>query len=94
VLDKNINDAKVMLDRSVFIEVVGHTDDVGDDAYNMDLSEQRAAAVSQYLIEAGVDASKIVAVGAGESLPIATNTTDQGRAENRRVEVLVLGRVK
>lgn len=94
VLDRNISDARVMLDRSVFIEVVGHTDDVGDDAYNMDLSEQRAAAVSQYLIEAGVDASKIVAVGAGESLPIATNTTEQGRVENRRVEVLVLGRVK
>jgi len=94
VLDKNISDAKVMLNRSVFIEVVGHTDDVGDDAYNMDLSEQRAAAVTQYLIDAGVDGSKIVAVGAGESMPIATNTTEQGRAENRRVEVLVLGRVK
>jgi OOP family OmpA-OmpF porin len=87
VLDKNIGDAKVMLDRSVFIEVVGHTDDVGDDAYNMDLSEQRAAAVSQYLIDSGVDGSKIVAIGAGEGQP-------QGRAENRRVEVLVLGRVK
>ena len=94
VLDKNINEAKVMLNRSVFIEVVGHTDDVGDDAYNMDLSEQRAAAVTAYLINAGVDGSKIVAVGAGESLPIATNTTEQGRLENRRVEVLVLGRVK
>jgi OOP family OmpA-OmpF porin len=94
VLDKNIGDAKVMLDRSVFIEVVGHTDDVGDDAYNMDLSEQRAAAVSQYLIDSGVDGSKIVAIGAGEGQPITTNTTEQGRAENRRVEVLVLGRVK
>ena len=94
VLEKNISGARVMLDRSVFIEIVGHTDDVGDDAYNMDLSEQRATAVSQYLIEAGVDASKIVAVGAGESQPIATNTTEQGRTENRRVEVLVLGRVK
>ena len=94
VLDKNINEAKVMLNRSVFIEVVGHTDDVGDDAYNMDLSEQRAAAVTAYLINAGVDGSKIVAVGAGESQPIATNTTEQGRAENRRVEVQVLGRVK
>ena len=94
VLEKNIGESRVMLDRSVFIEIVGHTDDVGDDAYNMDLSEQRAAAVSQYLIEAGVDASKIVAVGAGESQPITTNTTEQGRAENRRVEVLVLGRVK
>ena len=93
VLDKNLNEAKVLLERSVFIEVVGHTDDVGDDAYNMDLSEQRAAAVTAYLINAGVDGSKIVAVGAGESLPIATNTTEQGRAENRRVEVLILGRV-
>jgi len=93
VLDKNISDAKVMLDRSVFIEVVGHTDDVGDDAYNMDLSEKRAAAVSQYLIDSGVDGSKMVAIGAGESQPITTNTTEQGRAENRRVEVLVLGRV-
>jgi OOP family OmpA-OmpF porin len=94
VLDSNIDDARVMLNRSVFIEVIGHTDDVGDDAYNMDLSEQRAAAVSQYLIDAGVDASKIVTAGAGESRPIATNTTEEGRAENRRVEVLVLGRVK
>jgi len=93
VLEKNINEAKVLLNRSVFIEVVGHTDDVGDDAYNMDLSEQRAAAVTAYLINAGVDGSKIVAVGAGESLPIATNTTEQGRTENRRVEVLILGRV-
>lgn len=94
VLDKNINDARLMLDRSVFIEVVGHTDDVGDDDYNMDLSEQRAAAVTQYLIDAGVDASKIVAVGAGESMPITTNATNEGRAENRRVEIMVLGRVK
>jgi OOP family OmpA-OmpF porin len=93
VLDSNISDARVMLDRSVFIEVIGHTDDVGDDAYNQDLSEQRATAVSQYLIDAGVDASKMVAIGAGESSPIATNTTLEGRAENRRVEVLVLGRV-
>jgi OOP family OmpA-OmpF porin len=94
VLDKNINDAREMLDRAVFIEVVGHTDDVGDDAYNMDLSEQRAAAVTDYLIDAGVDGSKIVAMGAGESQPITTNATNEGRAENRRVEVLVLGRVK
>ena len=93
VLDTNISDARVMLDRSVFIEVIGHTDDVGDDDYNQDLSEQRAAAVSQYLIDAGVDASKMVAIGAGENSPIATNTTPEGRAENRRVEVLVLGRV-
>jgi len=93
VLDKNIDEARDMLTRSVFIEVIGHTDDVGDDAYNMDLSEKRAAAITQYLVNAGVDGSKIVAVGAGESLPIATNTTELGRAENRRVEIQVLGRV-
>ena len=94
VLDTNISDARVMLDRAVFIEVIGHTDDVGDDAYNQDLSEKRAAAVSQYLIDAGVDGSKMVTVGAGESMPIASNKTDEGRAENRRVEVMVLGRVQ
>jgi OmpA-OmpF porin, OOP family len=94
VLDKNINDARDMLNRATFIEVVGHTDDVGDDDYNMDLSEKRAAAVTTYLIDAGVDGSKIVAVGAGESMPITTNSTNEGRAQNRRVEVRVLGRVK
>lgn len=94
LLDTNINAAKELLDRAVFIEVVGHTDDVGDDAYNQDLSEQRATAVTHYLIEAGTDPSKIVPVGAGENLPIASNETEEGRAENRRVEILVLGRVK
>lgn len=93
VLDQNINDAREMLNRATFIEVVGHTDDVGDDDYNMDLSEKRAAAVTQYLINAGVDASKIVSIGAGEGQPIASNSTNEGRAENRRVEVRVLGRV-
>ena len=94
LLDTNVDAAKELLDRAVFIEVVGHTDDVGDDAYNQDLSEQRATAVTHYLIEAGTDPSKIVPLGAGESLPIASNETEEGRAENRRVEILVLGRVK
>ena len=93
VLEENREIAKEMLKRASYIEVVGHTDDVGDDDYNQDLSEQRAAAVSQYLIESGVDASKMVAVGAGERMPITTNKTPEGRAENRRVEVLVLGRI-
>jgi OOP family OmpA-OmpF porin len=93
VLEENREIAKDMLKRATYIEVVGHTDDVGDDDYNQDLSEQRAAAVSQYLIEAGVDASKMVAIGAGERMPITTNKTPEGRAENRRVEVLVLGRI-
>jgi OOP family OmpA-OmpF porin len=94
LLEKNVRDAKEMLSRATYIEVVGHTDDVGDDAYNMELSAQRAESVRGYLVAAGVDSSKIVTVGAGERMPIASNKTDEGRAENRRVEVLVLGRVK
>lgn len=94
LLEKNVRDAKEMLSRATYIEVVGHTDDVGDDAYNMELSAQRAESVRDYLVAAGVDSSKIVTVGAGERMPIASNKTDEGRAENRRVEVLVLGRVK
>ena len=83
-----------LLSRASYIEVVGHTDDVGDDAYNQELSEQCAKAVGEYLVNTGVDPSKIVTVGAGESMPVASNTTDEGRAENRRVDVLVLGRVR
>lgn len=94
LLAKNARDAREMLSRASYIEIVGHTDDVGDDDYNMELSEQRAESVRGYLVGNGVDPSKIVTVGAGENMPIASNKTDEGRAENRRVEVLVLGRVK
>lgn len=94
VLATQLQEARDMLSRATYIEVIGHTDDVGDDAYNMDLSEQRAESVRNYLIGAGVDGSKMVTVGAGESMPIASNKTDEGRAENRRVEVMVLGRVE
>ena len=94
ILEKNRETSRELLSRGSYIEVVGHTDDVGDDAYNQELSEQRAAAVREYLVSAGVDGSKIVTVGMGESMPVASNATDEGRAENRRVDVLVLGRVK
>jgi OOP family OmpA-OmpF porin len=94
VLEKHRNDAREMLQRAVYVEVLGHTDDVGDDAYNQDLSEQRANTVRDYLIATGADGSKMLAVGAGERMPIASNNTPEGRAENRRVEVLVLGRLK
>jgi OOP family OmpA-OmpF porin len=95
ILEKNRAASAEMLSRANYIEVVGHTDDVGDDAYNMDLSEQRARAVRDYLVtKMGVDPSKIVTVGAGETMPVASNTTEAGRAENRRVDVMVLGRTK
>ena len=94
ILEKNREASRELLKRASYIEVVGHTDDVGDDAYNQKLSEQRATAVRDYLVAAGIDGSKIVTVGMGEGMPVASNTTDEGRAENRRVDVLVLGRVK
>ena len=94
VLDQNLAASRDLLSRATYIEVVGNTDDVGDDAYNQELSEQRAKAVRDFLVSAGVDASKIATVGMGESMPVASNATDEGRAQNRRVDVLVLGRVK
>ena len=94
MLASNKQEARQMLSRANYIEVVGHTDHVGDDDYNLELSEQRAEAVRNYLISAGVDGNKMVSVGVGEMMPIASNKTEEGRAQNRRVEVLMLGRVK
>jgi len=73
------------------IRLDGYTDSIGTDAYNMKLSEKRAAAVRDYLIkEAGVDKSKISAVGHGEADPVANNKTADGRAQNRRTEISIL----
>lgn len=72
------------------IEVGGHTDNVGNDAANQLLSEQRANAVRDFLVKQGIDASRVVAKGYGETKPVATNETDEGRAQNRRTEVTVL----
>ena len=71
------------------VEVVGHTDDTGRDAYNMDLSQRRAQSVAGILTAAGVNAGRVVATGRGESQPIASNATAEGRAQNRRVEILI-----
>ena len=74
---------------STTVDVVGHTDSVGSDAYNMGLSQRRADAVTRQLVSFGVQPVRIVAVGKGESQPIASNATEAGRAQNRRVEVKV-----
>jgi OOP family OmpA-OmpF porin len=65
--------------------IVGHTDNVGSDAYNQALSERRAKAAAAYLESKGIGSGRIVATGAGESQPIADNATPEGRAQNRRV---------
>lgn len=72
------------------IELSGHTDSVGSDAANQKLSEARASSVREYLIQKGIRIDKIEAVGYGESTPVATNDTDEGRQLNRRVEFTVL----
>lgn len=73
------------------VEVAGHTDSKGSDAYNQSLSDRRAAAVRAYLISQGVAPAQLVARGYGEKQPETTNDTDEGRAQNRRVEMRVLG---
>lgn len=83
--------AKSLMDQpDVRIEVGGHTDALGSDAYNQELSERRAAAVRSFLISSGVPAENVVSAGYGESRPIAENTTEDGRARNRRVEIQLL----
>lgn len=73
------------------VTAVGHTDSIGTDEYNQGLSERRAASVKEYLIEQGVPADRIETEGMGESQPVATNETREGRQKNRRVEVTIKG---
>lgn len=70
------------------IEVAGHTDSRGSDAYNMKLSQQRAEAVRNYLVGKGIAADRLSAKGYGESQPVASNATDEDRFKNRRVELV------
>lgn len=72
------------------VEVQGHTDAQGSESYNLDLSQRRAEAVRAYLVDKGVDRKRLIAVGFGESKPIAPNNTRAGRAENRRVEFILI----
>lgn len=72
------------------IEVAGHTDSVGSDSYNQQLSVQRANSVAAYLNGKGVMQQRMIVVGAGETRPVASNDTDGGRAQNRRVEITIV----
>jgi OOP family OmpA-OmpF porin len=68
------------------LRIEGHTDNTGADATNLELSGQRALTVKKWLIENGIAEARLLAVGYGSSKPIAPNTTDEGRAQNRRTE--------
>ena len=73
-----------------YIDVYGHTDSTGSEAYNQDLSERRAQSVASYLESRGVQAARIGTRGFGETQPIAPNDTEEGRAANRRVEIRIV----
>jgi len=82
VLSENANIKKLRIE--------GHTDSDGKDAYNKKLSQQRADSVKAFLVTAGIDETKLEAVGYGEERPIADNTSDEGKEKNRRVEFNVV----
>jgi outer membrane protein OmpA-like peptidoglycan-associated protein len=71
------------------VNVIGHTDNVGDAAFNQDLSERRARAVANILLNGGVASSRVRSIGAGENQPIASNLNASGRQMNRRVEIII-----
>ena len=71
------------------IDVMGHTDSTGSDAYNLDLSRRRADSVANYLVSRGVAGARVERIGYGEQYPIADNTTESGRQQNRRVEIRI-----
>ena len=84
--------AQLMNDNpDIKVSVEGHTDSVGSDAYNEELSKRRAKAVFDYLVRQGIDSSRLTPAGYGESRPAATNDTKEGRAQNRRVDLVVAG---
>jgi outer membrane protein OmpA-like peptidoglycan-associated protein len=76
--------------RGMYIRVEGNTDNIGDETLNRPLSEQRARAIVTFLISRGVDPARIVARGNGSARPVASNRTPEGRARNRRTDVLFI----
>jgi OmpA-OmpF porin, OOP family len=77
---------------SMEIEISGHTDNIGSKESNLKLSKDRAEAVRQYLVRKGISPSRVVSAGYGDTIPVATNETDEGRQMNRRTEVKILKR--
>ena len=72
------------------VEVAGHTDSTGSDAYNQSLSERRSSSVASYLRSQGVDSQRLITIGLGETMPVADNSTQAGRQANRRVEITMV----
>ena len=75
-------------DKKAKLRIEGYTDSIGSESYNMELSRKRAQAVANYLISQGIDATRLMVIPMGESNPIASNKNAEGRAMNRRVEII------
>ena len=90
--DKQLQDVVTLMkdNPDLKLEVQGHTDDQGSDEYNLDLSQRRAETVVGYLGLFGIDPGRLVPRGYGETAPVMPNTTEEGRAQNRRVELVKL----
>jgi outer membrane protein OmpA-like peptidoglycan-associated protein len=86
-----LDDVAAVLNRydQSIVDVIGHADSDGADDYNLNLSRQRASSVARYLVDRGVLADRLYVDGRGESAPIASNATADGKAQNRRVEILI-----
>lgn len=82
--------AELKEDTTLKIRIEGYTDSIGSEAYNLSLSENRAASVKGYLVEQGIDGDRILTIGFGEQYPVASNETEEGRAKNRRAEIKII----
>lgn len=82
--------AEILKQKKVRVRIEGHTDDIGEAAFNQLLSEKRAESIKSYLVSKGLDPQRFETVGYGESKPIADNKLEKGRAQNRRVEFLII----
>ena len=90
MLMENLEKTKKSKRKTPPLTISGHTDNIGNDEYNLNLSQRRSDAVRLYLTSRGLDKSRVSAVGYGESKPVDTNETSEGRANNRRTEFEII----
>jgi len=90
-LQSEIKRVAVILNQypKTLVRVEGHTDSVGSNDYNMDLSQRRAFSIERLLVQRGIAENRVESIGFGESKPVATNSTEAGRQKNRRVEIRI-----
>ena len=80
----------MLSDKSINIEIAGHTDNIGDQFKNQKLSEKRARSVKEFLVKNGIKEERIICIGYGELQPIVNNSNNESRAKNRRIEIRIL----